>query len=76
MGRSTQQIAGDQSPAVGGETIHHRPRKPNKRHRRREGYLAKARKGFVGLLFAVQLLVALLGLALVPLYLVYEFVIN
>jgi len=38
--------------------------------------LAKVRKGIVGMFFVLQLVAALAGLVLMPLYLVYEFVIN
>ena len=76
MGSSTQRIADEQAPAHGGETTNHRIKKQKKRHRRRDGYFAKAREGVVGLVFALQLLAALVGLVLVPLYLIYELIIN
>ena len=76
MGSSTHRIADDKPPVGGERATSHQARKPKKRHRRREGQLAKARKGIVGLVFALQLIAALLGLVLVPLYLVYEFIVR
>ncbi len=40
------------------------------------GQLSKARKGVVMLVFGLQLLVALVGLVVVPDYLVYEFFVR
>ena len=76
MGSSTLRTADEHPPAQGGRAISHRARKRKHRRSSHEGRLSKIREGIVGVLFAVQLIIALLGLLLVPYYLMYEFIIE
>ena len=76
MSSSSQPITDDQPPESGETPVEHRTKKRKKRHNRGGGQLSKARKGVVMLVFALQLLVVLVGLVVVPVYLLYEFFVR
>lgn len=76
MSNSTRPIAEDQPPEPVEKLPERRAKKWKKRQKHGGGQLSKARKGVVMLVFGLQLLVALVGLVVVPDYLVYEFFVR
>ena len=73
MSNAVLKLVRDNSPGGGEDRPRHHTRKHKKRSKHR---LAKLRQAIVGLFFALQLILALTGLILLPLYLMYEFFVD
>ena len=73
MSSAVPKLVQGNPPGGGEDRPRHRARKHTKRGKHR---LAKLGHGVVGLFFALQLILALTGLVVLPLYLMYEFIIQ
>ena len=73
MSNAVPESVEDDPPGEGEDRPRRRARRRKKRGKR---HLSKLRRGVVGFVFALQLIVALAGLVVLPLYLMYEFIVE
>ena len=73
MSNAVPKLVHDDPFGGGEDRSRHRARKDKERGKHR---LAKLGQGIIGLFFALQLILALTGLIVLPLYVMYEFMIQ